>query len=247
MPQWRKLYTKTIDSQDVADMPDDFTRLMWLMLPLVADSEGRMIGNTLYIRSKMFPLRPDVTPETVEKALAWYAGRGMIERYEVDSRCYIQITKFHEYQGKTDREAASVVPEQVKQAHKSRSRVSHDPLKSRSPLEESRGDAEERRGEERDPPPSINPTVVIQSEYETLLGRKLKSDEWLKQEATAAKSIGEYFTVEQLRQAYQHYKGQPFWADKRLTLNYLSKNMSDFLSSNGHGSSKPGFRLPDGV
>ena len=38
MPQWRKLHVRTIDSVDVNDMPDDFTRLLWVLLisaPLV--------------------------------------------------------------------------------------------------------------------------------------------------------------------------------------------------------------------
>lgn len=34
MPQWRKLHTKSLDSLDINDMPDDFCRVLWLMLPL---------------------------------------------------------------------------------------------------------------------------------------------------------------------------------------------------------------------
>jgi hypothetical protein len=34
MPQWRKLWVKATESLDINDMPDDFHRLLWLMMPL---------------------------------------------------------------------------------------------------------------------------------------------------------------------------------------------------------------------
>ena len=34
MPRYRKLHTKTLESLDINDMPDDFCRLFWTLLPL---------------------------------------------------------------------------------------------------------------------------------------------------------------------------------------------------------------------
>jgi hypothetical protein len=113
MPQWRKLHVKTIDSLDINAMPDDFTRMMWLLLPLGLDREGRGVDDSSWIKSKLFPLRRDVTYEQVNDAMCWYAQRGMIERYEVDGRRYFYASKFREYQGKTDREADSKIPAPV--------------------------------------------------------------------------------------------------------------------------------------
>lgn len=94
--------------------------------------------------------------------------------------------------------------------------------------------------------PAANRTVEIQSEYEALVGRKLDRSEWTKQEGAAAKRIGAQYTTAQLRRAYGHYKAQPFWSDKRLTLNYLSKNMGEMLAgSNGHQEHGP--MLPEGL
>lgn len=102
------------------------------------------------------------------------------------------------------------------------------------------------------PDPSINhqepsiqtsATVEIQAGYESLLGYKVNN--WAAGEAKAAKQIAHDFTVEQLSKAYQHYKAQSFWSDKRLTLSYLAKNMQD-LFSNG-AIHDDGARLPDGV
>jgi len=52
MPQWRKFYVKTVDSLDINDMPDDFTRLLWILLPLGLDCEGRGIDNPAWINPK---------------------------------------------------------------------------------------------------------------------------------------------------------------------------------------------------
>ena len=32
MPLYRKFWVKTTESQDINDMPDDFTRLLWVLL-----------------------------------------------------------------------------------------------------------------------------------------------------------------------------------------------------------------------
>jgi hypothetical protein len=56
------------------------------------------------------PLRVDVTLEQVETAVAWYAQRGMIERYCVDGRCYFQMLTFRHHQGNTSKEAESRFP-----------------------------------------------------------------------------------------------------------------------------------------
>lgn len=110
MPQWRKLWTKTTESLDLNDMPDDFHRLLWLMLPLIVCREGRGIDNPAWIKAKAMPLRMDVRPEQVEAAMAWYAGRGMLKRYEVDGRPFFALGNWHKYQGNTEREAGSDYP-----------------------------------------------------------------------------------------------------------------------------------------
>lgn len=110
MPQWRKLHTKTLESLDINDMPDDFTRLLWVLLPLILDSEGRGLDNLTWIRSNVFPLREDVTLEMIGSAMDWFADRGMIKRYQVAGRKYFYIPTFGNYQD-TKREAESKYPE----------------------------------------------------------------------------------------------------------------------------------------
>lgn len=111
MPQYRKLYVKSTESQDINDMPDDFTRLMWILLPLALCRKGRGVDNPFWLRSKLFPLRDDVTQEQLESAMNWYYLREMIDRYEVEGRAYFQVRNWHKYQGNTTKEADSIYPE----------------------------------------------------------------------------------------------------------------------------------------
>ena len=109
MPQWRKLHVKSIESLDINDMPDDFTRLLWLLMSLVLDKEGRGLDNASWVRSRAMPLRLDVTVEMISDALNWYTERGMIQRYCVNGRKYFHIVTWHKYQA-TIKEADSVYP-----------------------------------------------------------------------------------------------------------------------------------------
>jgi hypothetical protein len=111
MPQWRKLHLKTIDSDDINAMPDDFTRLLWVMLTLIADREGRGLNKPVWIRSKAFPMREDVTLDQVQAAMEWFEERGMVAVYCLDDREYFEVCSFHRYQS-TSKEAESTFPAQ---------------------------------------------------------------------------------------------------------------------------------------
>jgi len=112
MPRYRKLYVKSVESHDINDMPDDFTRLFWLLLPLGLCREGRGLDNASWIKAKLFPMRLDVTPEKINTVMQWFDERGMIRRYVVDGRPYFCIPNgtWHKYQGTTVREAETEYP-----------------------------------------------------------------------------------------------------------------------------------------
>lgn len=91
-------------------MPDDFTRLMWTLLPLGLDREGRGYNNATWLRSKIFPLRTDVTIEMIGNAMTWYLSRGMIQCYEAENRQYFYVVNWSKYQGDCTREKSSEIP-----------------------------------------------------------------------------------------------------------------------------------------
>jgi len=164
MPTWRKLYTKTVDSLDLADMPDDFTRLLWVLLPLQLDRCGRGIDNPAWVKSKIFPMRLDVGPEEVAEAMDWYEGRGMIERYGKNGRRYFWIPTWHKYQGTTAREGGSEIPAPDSYVDpaapdepvKTNSRPTHDQLTTNSSTDvDVDVDVEERGADAPSTPPAV--------------------------------------------------------------------------------------------
>jgi len=110
MPTWRKLHVKTTESLDLDAMPDDFTRLLWLMLPLKLCKYGRGLYSPAWVRSMVFPLRDDVTQDMVGVALEWFVKREMLIPYEVEGRAYFFVPSFPRYQGNTSKEANSDYP-----------------------------------------------------------------------------------------------------------------------------------------
>jgi len=99
-----------VESLDLNDMPDDFTRLFWILLPLQLCRNGCGVDSAAWLRSKVFPLREDVTQEQVGLAFEWFVDRGMVEPYEVEGRSYFWVPTFERYQGNTSKEAESDYP-----------------------------------------------------------------------------------------------------------------------------------------
>ena len=136
MPKWRKLHTKAVESLDINDMPDDFTRLLWVMLPLGLDREGRGVDNSSWVKGKIMLLRTGVTPEMIDGAMRWYTDRGMIERYAVNGRNYFWVPSFRMYQGNTIKEAESLYPpppsDDIPELDEGESDDSPEPVQSKS-------------------------------------------------------------------------------------------------------------------
>lgn len=110
MPKYRQLHTKIIDSFDFNNMPDDFTRVVWLLLIVVVDSGGRAIDNPAWLRSKMFPMRSDVELDRISAVIDWLETNKMIIRYEVETKKCFYIPSFQTYQTGTEKEAKSYLP-----------------------------------------------------------------------------------------------------------------------------------------
>lgn len=111
MPKYRQLHLKTLDSFDFNEMPDDFTRVCWMLLMLILDSEGRGIYNMGWVRSKMFPIRQDISLDELQKSFDWLANRKMIKIYRVGERDYFYVPKWKYYQTGTKKEAPSNLPQ----------------------------------------------------------------------------------------------------------------------------------------
>ena len=117
MPKFRSIHTKIRQSFDFNDMPDDFTRLLWVLLPLGLDCEGRGIYDPDWIKSNIFPMRKNVSIKQITRAMQWFYCRkddktklGMVEIYEVNGHQYFYVPKFKDYQRGFDKESPSILP-----------------------------------------------------------------------------------------------------------------------------------------
>lgn len=133
MPQWRKFHLKTIDSLDVNAMPDDFSRYQWALLSLIVDKEGRGIYKGSWLKSKMYPMRDNISVAKIMKSMEWCFDRGMIGIYSENGQEYFYIIRWHEYQD-TTKEGRSQLP----QPTESNSRPTPEKLQSNSVTEKNR-------------------------------------------------------------------------------------------------------------
>ena len=72
-------------------------RDLWIGLILMCDDQGRMPGQSAYIRSAVWPY-DDVQISEVDADLAALESIGNIMRYRIDGRTYIQLVNWHKYQ-----------------------------------------------------------------------------------------------------------------------------------------------------
>lgn len=109
-PKYRQIPTKTPESYDFNEIPTDFGRMFWLMLPICLDSEGRGVDSIQWLRSKLFPIREDDVSQKITDIMDWLVNKGMVVRYQVDGRKYFYSVNFKKYQTGTDKEAKSYLP-----------------------------------------------------------------------------------------------------------------------------------------
>jgi hypothetical protein len=97
------------------------TRLLFIGLWGIADDEGRLRGNPLFIRAQVFPYEPHADVET---ALAELENAGLIVRYEADSEAFVWVRNFRKHQ-KIDTRLKSKLPAPPKSASEKKKPAPH--------------------------------------------------------------------------------------------------------------------------
>lgn len=85
---------------------DPIVRLLFIGLWTVADREGRLEDRPLRIKAELMPF------DTIDiaEALTRLESVGMVTRYEVEGRKYIEINNFHKHQKPHPKESDSSIP-----------------------------------------------------------------------------------------------------------------------------------------
>ena len=75
-----------------------FNRLLWIgILTASADDQGRFSDNAALIRSRVFPV-DDIQLSVIEEGISIFAEAGKIERYTMNGKKAIQLTKWWNHQ-----------------------------------------------------------------------------------------------------------------------------------------------------
>jgi hypothetical protein len=89
---------------------DPLYSLLFEGLWCAADREGRLEDRPLRLCVEVFPYRRELTPDEVDRMLAWLEEHSFITRYLVDGARYIQVLQFGKHQRPHSKEKISEIP-----------------------------------------------------------------------------------------------------------------------------------------
>ena len=92
---------------DLVELPME-ARLLFIGLWTLADRAGRLEDRPKQIKMEVFP----ADSVDVDACLNALAATGMVARYEIDGKRYLQVANFHKHQNPHRDEKASTIPDQ---------------------------------------------------------------------------------------------------------------------------------------
>jgi hypothetical protein len=105
MPRTRQIRPGFFKNAELCEL-QPLVRLLFAGLWTVADCAGRLVDRPKVLKGELLAY----DQVNVDKALDELAGRGFIERYEVDGQRYIQVRNWSKHQHPHPREEASTIP-----------------------------------------------------------------------------------------------------------------------------------------
>lgn len=110
MARIRSIHYNACKSEKLQAASAEAERCYWRLLPH-CDDEGRAEDDARNLRSLMFPIaEPPLPAETVDAWLWELHELGLLIRYEVDGKRYLQVTRWHDFQ-KPQHAKDSILPE----------------------------------------------------------------------------------------------------------------------------------------
>lgn len=109
MARTRNIKPGFVRNETLAELPRD-ARLLFALLPMIADRLGRLEDRPRRIKVDLFPYDEDITGEVVDGWLQALAQREFLSRYVCDGVRVIQIVRFLKHQNPHPKEPDSVLP-----------------------------------------------------------------------------------------------------------------------------------------
>ena len=110
MARGRFISNDVIADKEIHNLSSDTSRLAYIFLITLADCEGRVVGDPVYLASLLFPRRREVTPEMITGfIIEWIKAGFIIWYFNEDGEKAIQLVNWEKHQKglRKDREAPS--------------------------------------------------------------------------------------------------------------------------------------------
>jgi len=114
MARGRFISNDIIADKEINELSSDTSRLAYIFLITLADCEGRVIGDPVYLASVLFPRRREVTPDMIRSFIIEWINAGFIVWYETpNGEKAIQLINWGKHQKglRKDREAPTNFPD----------------------------------------------------------------------------------------------------------------------------------------
>lgn len=99
MARGRFVSKETVLDKRVNELSDDTCRFAWVMLIANADVNGNMHGDSIVVKSMLFPRRKDVSGERMERYIEEWKEKGLVVEYEGDDGdVYLHLKNFDKHQ-----------------------------------------------------------------------------------------------------------------------------------------------------
>lgn len=117
MPRIRSVHPDICTSETMAALSAELERT-FVRLWTHCDDQGRCQDRIKILKASLYPEHDDVTHERLDEELSQLETHGLIQRYEIGKKSYIQVTSWDEYQ-KPQRASTSKYPPPQPSSHES--------------------------------------------------------------------------------------------------------------------------------
>ena len=108
-----RILKESICTSDTIDGLTWYEEAFFYRLIVNCDDYGRADARPAILKAKLFPLRDSVTKSNIEKALNKLLAVGLVSRYEVNDRPYLQLVTWAKYQQIRNKKSKFPSPEET--------------------------------------------------------------------------------------------------------------------------------------
>ena len=106
-----RIIKESVCTSDTLDELSWFEEVVFYRLLVNCDDYGRMDGRAAIVKSRLFPLKSNVTERSITEALNKLSTVGLVTMYEYDGRPYLQLVTWERHQSIRAKKSKDPSPE----------------------------------------------------------------------------------------------------------------------------------------